>query len=52
MFKIPTNEEMVKILDAGLEDDYPDDSVEMGEGWELIAAVFFKAGYEAAKEGA
>lgn len=47
---LPTNEQMVEILDAGLAEDYPDDSVELGEGWGLIAAVFYKAGFEAGKE--
>ena len=37
--QIPTNEQMDEILNTGLSEDYPDDCVELGEGWQLIAAI-------------
>lgn len=45
---IPTREQMTEILEAKLASEYPDESVENVENWELIAEIFFKAGYEAA----
>lgn len=45
---IPTNEQMREILSAKLESDYPEECVEIGENWELIAEIFYKAGFEAA----
>lgn len=45
---IPTHEEMSKILSEKLASDYPDECIELGEAWELIAEIFYKAGFEAA----
>ena len=45
--KIPTDEQMEKLLDEKLASDYPDESIQMGENWELLAEIFYKAGYEA-----
>jgi hypothetical protein len=39
-------EQLNKILEEGLAVDHPDESVELGENWEIIAEIFFKAGYE------
>lgn len=45
-----TYEEAQNLLNEKLETDYPEDSVELGDRWELIAEIFFKAGYEKAKQ--
>lgn len=47
--KMPTRKEILEILETKLASDYPDESVESGENWEIIAEIFFKAGFEAAK---
>jgi hypothetical protein len=39
------DEQLKKILEEGLAADYPDESVELGENWEIIAKIFFHAGY-------
>lgn len=44
----PTHEEMEAMLSAKLEADHPGECVELGENWELIAEIFYKAGFEAA----
>ena len=45
---IPTHEQMSEMLGAKLASDYPEECVETGENWELIAEIFYKAGFEAA----
>ena len=45
---IPTHEQMSEILGQKLASEYPDECVEIGENWELIAEIFFKAGFDAA----
>lgn len=47
---IPTSDQMEKLLDAKMDSDYPAEYVELGENWEIIAAIFFKAGFESSKE--
>ena len=49
LVNIPTHEQMTEILGSKLASDYPDECVENGENWELIAEIFYKAGFEAAK---
>ena len=39
-----------QILREKLASDYPDEAIELGENWELIAEIFYKLGYEAAKK--
>jgi len=41
---LPTPQECHKILEKGLAEDYPEESVELGENWETIALVFYTAG--------
>lgn len=45
---IPTREQMEEILSDKLAKEYPGEGVETGENWELIAEIFFKAGFDAA----
>lgn len=45
---IPTRKQMTEILEQKLASDYPEESVESGENWELIAEIFYKIGFEAA----
>jgi hypothetical protein len=45
---IPTHEEMEKVLEETLASDYPYESVENGENWQLIAEIFFRLGYDSA----
>lgn len=47
--KIPTHEEMLEMLELQLASGYEDEYVELGENWEVIAEVFFKAGFEAGR---
>ncbi len=35
-----------EILSKSLSEDYPEDVVELWEGWELIACIFYKAGLD------
>jgi hypothetical protein len=44
-----STEELEQILSRELE-KYPDECVEMGENWELIAKIFYALGLEAASE--
>jgi len=48
----PTHEEMEAMLSAKLKSDHPTEYVELGENWELIAEIFYKAGFEAADDAA
>ena len=45
---MPTLEQMTEILESKLASDYPEECVQNGENWELIAEIFYKLGYEAA----
>ena len=46
--EIPTTDELEKILSDALVKDHDGDCVEMGENWELLAEIFYRAGYEKA----
>ena len=45
---VPSTSEMTKLLGEKLAENYPDDCVELGEQWELIAEIFYKLGFAAA----
>lgn len=44
--KVPMYEECKEILAQKLAESYCDESVELGENWELIAEIFYKKGFE------
>ena len=48
--EIPTTDDLEKILSDALAKDHEDEYVEMGENWELIAEIFYRAGYEKAEK--
>jgi len=39
-----SNKELLDILHTALKEDYPDESVLLGDSWELIAKIFYAAG--------
>jgi hypothetical protein len=46
---IPDYGQLEEILEASLASDYPEDYVEVGENWEIIAEIFYKVGFERAE---
>lgn len=48
---LPTPDEMRLILESNLLADYPEECVEIGENWEIIAVIFYTEGYKAASPG-
>ena len=43
-FKMQTDEELDYLLENELK-KYPDECVELGDNWELIAKIFYSLGY-------
>jgi len=41
-----SNKELLDILHTALKEDYPDESVLLGDSWELIAKIFYDAGLQ------
>ena len=50
IFIMPDYDELNLMLLSRLARDYPDECVQEGKNWELIAEIFFRAGFENAQD--